>query len=268
MLLYATTADGTLIARDGHSGPGVTLEQATIAQIGSMKSDGGVALMEAGQSVFIGAQDQLHFAVLNKDGSVNAAPSVSIVAHGSGAFDVTVGGFHLSATTNNTLTDSANLAQSQRTTDLPIVFLSKGATLDVEIAGSAANTNTVGFVAIDIDLATGKYSVAGVEYGATQAFWNAVRSNLDPGFKTTAGSSTFDIETTWTVAGRTGYYAPVMLSQNGDVFVVGDANSDGREHIRLMGENSFGIEDLTVGQHSDFDYNDILIGLRPQPVAA
>jgi hypothetical protein len=50
--------------------------------------------------------------------------------------------------------------------------------------------------------------------------------------------------------------------------VVGDANSDGREHIRLMGENSFGIEDLTVGQHSDFDYNDILIGLRPHPVAA
>lgn len=265
VLLYATRSDGTLIARDGHTGPDVTLDSATLAKIGLMKSDAGVDLISAGQSVFVHAEDQLHFAVVNKDGSINAAPSVNIVALGSGGYDVNVGGLHLTAAINNTLSDSANLAQVQHNTDLPLMFLNKGATFNVEVAGSAANTNTVGFVNFDFDITTGKYSVAGVQYGATLAFWNAVRANLDAGFKTTAGSSTFDIETTWTVAGKTGYYAPVMVSQNGDIFVVGSANSDGREHIRLMGENSFGIEDLTVSQRSDFDYNDILVSLHLQP---
>jgi Domain of unknown function (DUF4114) len=38
--------------------------------------------------------------------------------------------------------------------------------------------------------------------------------------------------------------------------VGGDA---GHEHICILGENTFGFEDLRADQHSDFDYNDMLV---------
>jgi hypothetical protein len=41
--------------------------------------------------------------------------------------------------------------------------------------------------------------------------------------------------------------------------VVGTANVDGHEHIRMFGENTFGLEDLRADQHGDFDYNDRLV---------
>jgi hypothetical protein len=47
--------------------------------------------------------------------------------------------------------------------------------------------------------------------------------------------------------------------RDGDIFVVGTANVDGHEHIRMFGENTFGFGDLRADQHSDFDYNDMLV---------
>ncbi|MEM7717349.1 MAG: DUF4114 domain-containing protein, partial [Cyanobacteria bacterium P01_A01_bin.68] len=35
------------------------------------------------------------------------------------------------------------------------------------------------------------------------------------------------------------------------------ANSDGVDHIRLLGDNTFGYEDLPDG--GDFDYNDMIV---------
>lgn len=264
LLLYATAANGSLIGRDGQSGSGVTLADAVLAKIGLAQSDNGDDLLIPRQSVFLPVTEQMHFAVLNKDGSINTAPSVVIAGSAGGTLDINVGGVHLSATVGNDLSDLANLAHLQRAKDLPLLFLTHGSMVTVEVAGSAANTNTVGFVRFDVD-AAGHFSVGGVAYGATQAFANAVLANLDQGFSLADGGRTFDRTADWLVAGATGYYAPVMKSQNGDVFVVGTANSDGKEHIRLLGENIFGIEDLTVGQHSDLDYNDMLIGVNLEP---
>jgi hypothetical protein len=65
----------------------------------------------------------------------------------------------------------------------------------------------------------------------------------------------------WTVAGKNGYYAPVLLTGTKEVFVLGVANSDGAEHIRLLGQNTFGFEDLTKAQGADFDFNDLVVGI-------
>lgn len=261
VLLYGTAADGSLVGRDGHTGPGVTLADAVLAKIGPTQSDNGQDLMVPLQSVFLPVTEQMHFAVLNKDGSVSTSQPVTVGGLAGGILDVSIAGVHLQAKAGNDLADQANVATLQRAQDLPLLFLAHGAHVVVEVAGSAANTNTVGFVRMELDSA-GHLSVDGVAYGATQAFTNAVLANLDPGFSTADGGRTFDRSESWIVAGQTGYYAPVMLSQNGDVFVIGTANSDGREHIRLLGENIFGVEDLTAGRHSDFDYNDMLIGVR------
>ena len=114
---------------------------------------------------------------------------------------------------------------------------------------------------MDVDASTGAWSVGGVIYGNTDAFRAAVQQNWDPGISVQDGHGTFHADTNWSVAGKSGFYAPVLATQNGDIFVVGTANVDGHEHIRMLGENTFGIEDLRADQHSDFDYNDMVLKL-------
>lgn len=63
----------------------------------------------------------------------------------------------------------------------------------------------------------------------------------------------------WAVGGTSGFYSPVLATQHGDLFVIGTANVDGREHIRAYGENIYGFEDLRADQGSDFDYNDMVV---------
>ena len=53
----------------------------------------------------------------------------------------------------------------------------------------------------------------------------------------------------------------MLVTQSGDIFVIGTANVDGRDHIRTYGENMFGFEDLRADQHADFDYNDLVVKL-------
>ena len=132
---------------------------------------------------------------------------------------------------------------------------------NVQVAGSAANTNTVHFVLFDVDSSTGAWSVGGVAYGNTATFRAAVQSSWVDGFAAQAGGDTFFSSANWTVDGTSGFYAPVLATQGGDIFVIGTANVDGREHIRTFGENIFGFEDLRADQRSDFDYNDMIVKL-------
>jgi hypothetical protein len=43
------------------------------------------------------------------------------------------------------------------------------------------------------------------------------------------------------------------------------ANADGKDHVRLLGNNTFGFEDLPNG--GDFDYNDFIVKVNLTPVA-
>jgi hypothetical protein len=43
------------------------------------------------------------------------------------------------------------------------------------------------------------------------------------------------------------------------------ANTDKVDHIRLLGNNTFGFEDLPSG--GDLDYNDIIVKVKLTPVA-
>jgi hypothetical protein len=57
-----------------------------------------------------------------------------------------------------------------------------------------------------------------------------------------------------------GYYAPVMITQGGELFTFGASTaSDGRQHVKLLGTNTFGFEDLLASQGSDWDFNDTKI---------
>jgi hypothetical protein len=259
VLLYATLADGTPVGRDGHTGPGATIEDATLARLGSMQDDSGGDLLKAHQTFFMPADEQLHFAVLNPDGSIDPHPATHVSAEGGGLFSVDGGGLTFTAYVDNTVGNQTYLASVQRNADLPVVHLNQGEAVQVQVAGSADNVNTLHFVRFDIDPTTFALSVGGVAYGNTDAFRMAVQANWDKGIAVQDGHGTFQDGAGWTVAGKNGFYAPVLATQNGDIFVVGTANVDGHEHIRMFGENTFGFEDLRADQHSDFDYNDMLV---------
>jgi hypothetical protein len=261
ILMYATLPDGTLVARDGETGPDITIGDATLGRIGSLLSDGGTDLIKLSQAFFLPDNEQLHFAVLGSDGKTDTNPDIHVTAQSDGSLVVKVGSMALSATDNNNITHQTYLASEQHSTDTPLVYLFKGETLHFDVAGSANNANTLHFVHFDVDPNTGAASVGGVAYGNTDAFRAAVQKNWDQGITVQDGHGTFQDTGNWTVAGKSGFYAPVLATQNGDIFVVGTANVDGREHIKVFGENTFGFEDLRADQHSDFDYNDMVVKL-------
>ena len=262
LLLYATTANGTLVGRDGTIGGSVTISGATLARLGSMQSDGGMELLRLGQTLFLPDDQQLHFALLNADGSITDRPDVQITPQANGSMMVTGAGLSFAVTIGNTLDHQDYFAADQRSSNLPVVYLTQGETIHVEVAGSAKNANTIHFVRFDYDRASDTIlGVGGVAYGNTDAFRAAVHANWDPNFAVQNGNGTFHVSQDWSVGGRQGFYAPVLVTPTGDIFVPGTANVDGRVHVQTYGENVFAFEDVRADHGGDFDYNDMVVKL-------
>jgi hypothetical protein len=262
LLVYTTDSQGHLIGRDGKVG--VSLDDAVLARFGSVAADDGTSLFGGKQAVYLGVGKEMHFAILTGNGELQERPDLKI--DGTGAPSVSVhgtnGSLQFTASVDNTLSNDAMLGGSQRQYDKPWVYLENNASVSLEIAGSAANVNTVHFVKFDVNSATGAWSVGGVAYGNTDAFRAAVQTNWDAGIAVQNGNGTFHTATDWHVSGGTGFYAPVLKTEGGDVFVIGTANVDGHEHVRTFGQNTFGFEDLRANQGSDFDYNDMVMKIH------
>jgi hypothetical protein len=197
-------------------------------------------------------------------GGVVAAGTVAIQDNGDGSFTLGLGEISIAAAVGNTLTEAMQAASVQRIFGLPLIHLEHGQVVEVAMAGSTAHVNTLGFVRLDLDQASGTVSLGGIAYGEGAAFREAARTALDAGFAAAVGGD-FAQTDYWTVAGEDGFYAPVLLTQLGDIFVPGTGNADGREYIRTYGANTFGFEDLSAAQGSDFDYNDMVMRLTPLP---
>lgn len=257
VLAYATDAAGNLIGRDGTVG--VALADAVLARIGSVEFDDGSSMLQGGQSLYLKAGQQLHFAVQTGDNVIEQVPGVTVSGSGGSASVHVSGAFgtlDLSAVVDNTLSGSEYLSAAQRASDRAWTYLTSNQTVQVEVAGSADNINTIHFVRVDVNAVTGALSVGGVAYDNTAAFRDAVKANWDGGFLSVGGAGDFHRALQWTASSGEGYYIPVLATQGGDIFVPGTANIDGREHIRSFGGNTFGFEDLRADQGADFDYND------------
>lgn len=262
LLAYATQSDGTLIGRDGQ--PTTSLADAVLARIGAVKFDDGSPLYSGEQTVYLGVGQELHFATQTAAGTIDLLPNV-LVSGSTSVAQISLSGpygsFSLTATPDNIGSVAAQMGLSQNAHNQPWVHLNQGQTVTVAAAGSAADTNTLRFVRFDVDPSTGGLSVGNVAYGNTDAFRAAVVANLDPNYALQAGGGNFVNATNWTAASGSGFYAPVLQAASGNVFVIGTANVDGQEHIRVFGQNTFGFEDRTTFQGGDFDYNDLVVKL-------
>ncbi|MBR0650888.1 hypothetical protein GXW78_14540 [Roseomonas terrae] len=258
--LYATDAAGNPVGPDGSIVASVA--DAILGWVGSVASDDGETLLDGTQAVYLGLGQELHFAVVSARDTLDLRPVVP-EAKGDGSFSIDLGGITLTAAVDNTLSAGLQAASVQRMYGLPVMHLDAGEVLEIALAGSASNINTLGFVRIDFDQAEGTATVGGVAYADSDAFRLAVRDALDAGFSAQVGGGTFRDTAEWTVAGGTGFYAPVLITQSGQIFVPGNGNAGGQEYIRIFGDNTFGFEDLTAAEDSDFDYNDVVMRLRP-----
>ena len=222
--LYATDAHGNPVGPEGQ--PVGSIAAATLGWVGAVGSDSGATLLDGRQSIYLDGDLELHFALADRNGGMTDAGQVRIDDHGDGTLTLGLGGITLDAEIDNTLSAAMQTAAVQRMFGLPLIYLDRGELVDVALAGSSANSNRLGFVRLDLDHATGAISLDGVTYGDSDIFRDAVRAALDAGFNTTTGGD-FAETVRWSVAGEAGYYAPVLITQSGEIFVSGVGNRGG-----------------------------------------
>jgi hypothetical protein len=265
LIAYATDTNGSMIARDGSIT--MSLDAATIGRIGSVASDSGGTFFNGQQSVYLSVGHELRFAIVAGNGVVDINPSVTVTGLAP-TLAVTIsnayGTIDLSAQVNNTLNRDETLAASQRLSDTAWLYVTQGTNVKVDLAWSGVYVNTLYFVRIDVDPADASHwKVGGVDFGNTSAFRGAVQSNWE--FISTQGGSTGTSSTTWAVSGQSGFYAPVLVNPFGNIWMINNgssnANSDGHQHVRIFGQNTFGFEDMHAAAGADFDYNDMIMKL-------
>ena len=135
-----------------------------------------------------------------------------------------------------------------------------GAKLTLSILTDCGYINRLGLVKV-ADTITG-YQVAGVAAANTDTFREAVRDNLiNPGGSAISAGGLTSRTITWDVTtADAGLYAAVLINPNGEVFTFGSSTgSDGRQHVKVLGDNTFGFEDLLASQGSDWDFNDLKV---------
>ena len=252
-----TDAKGALIHAETGATGGVSVEDAKVLTLGALAlPDGGEAL-HGMQSLYLPTEARLGFVSLDADGNARGDLAVATPESDGGA-RVEVGGHVLDVDVDNTLSDAAQLADAQRETCEPFVFVRTGQKIRVDLAGDAEGGNRLGFVKVDID-DDGGWSVGGV--GQDEAGFDAtLRANLDGGFSM-RGAGNFRDANTWTVAGETGFYAPVVLTDTGEVLFAPAENGDegDGDSVRVLGQSFFAFEDGAGSR----DFDDISVRLTP-----
>ena len=124
----------------------------------------------------------------------------------------------------------------------------------------AAFKNQLGMIKIDLDPVTGVASYQGHAVDS-QNFETAVRAGLladATGFGTKILTPFSKREDEWVVK-EDGYYAPVLITEQDRLFVMGHDLATNSTHSRYIGENTIGFEDMALDQNPDFDFNDAII---------
>jgi hypothetical protein len=228
------------------------------------------------QSLYLAAGSTLSFRYSNGAGQINSNPALRINPSSNGftlGLDVDLNGVYtdlmldirsaIAASSPASLAIARKqLASSDAILDLTSIAAS-GITLTLDISTDCGLRNRFGFVKLD-PLTGTTYQVNGVSQNDGAAFRSAVLSQfLDP-YQGTGTSHLYNKSRqtiTWNLdSSEAGYYAPVMITQGGEVLTFGATTaSDGRQHVKLLGTNTFGFEDLLASQGSDWDFNDTKI---------
>jgi len=230
------------------------------------------------QTIYLAAGSTLSFRSNNGAGQINTNPALSINATDNGftlGLDVDLNGIYsdmmldIRSAIAASSTASLAIARKQLSSSDTILDLTSiaatGISLTLDISTDCSLRNQFGFVKLELDPLTGTtYQVNGVSQTDTAAFRSAVLSQWSNPYQGTGTSHQYGRSRqtiTWNLdSTEAGYYAPVMITQGGEVLTFGASTpSDGRQHVKLLGTNTFGFEDLLASQGSDWDFNDTKI---------
>jgi hypothetical protein len=262
---------GVPLRADGLA-PATTLEQAVIAGLGAVTDDAGQLMFaDSSTQVNLRPDQKLRFGRRHDDGGIKWLKGLQLGGDGNSMTLRFGDGEHdqlqVRMELTNAVATASGLALPQKSGLGDLLYLQQGENLQIQLTSSCANTNTYGLVRVDVNPLNGELSVAGVPMQHAEAFRAAVRASLLPDLRLSQGGNRTK-RLRWTVTAGDGYYAPVILTQLGDVFFPGDTiNRDGRRHIRSLGDGVFAFEDLAADQNSDFDFNDGLLIVSRAPAA-
>ena len=126
--------------------------------------------------------------------------------------------------------------------------------------------NKLAFVALDVDPVTGSpygdYRIGGTSPENHAAYKSMILNNLvQPGDQAIMATGQRTKTVNWTLTPEEeGFYAPVLIAPTREVFTAGLLSaSDGKQHVKLLGQNFVGFEDLLNSQNSDWDFNDVTV---------
>jgi len=249
----------------------ITSDGTALGAVGATPASGNLGSKE----IYLAAGQELRFAQSSRNNALDTTPDIRLVADNggfrlrlddNGSSDRDYNDLELRITSSLTASNpnAIAMARHQRDSSDAILDLTSipaaGATLDLSILTNSGYTNRFGLVKLDGDAITG-YSVASVAAANTDAFRNAVRDNLiNPGGSPIAAGGQTARTTSWALtAADAGIYAAVLINPNGQVFTFGATASDGQRHVKVLGDNTFGFEDLLASQGSDWDFNDFRV---------
>lgn len=133
-------------------------------------------------------------------------------------------------------------------------------TLRVEANSDSGTQNRLAFVRLDnVD---GALSINGILADGSEAFQNMVRKSLiNPNEKQIKLSGSEKTTLDWTVkSSEYGLYAPVLITSDGMVHTANNASpGNSARHLKILGMNHFGFEDIRQSENSDWDYNDLTV---------
>jgi pimeloyl-ACP methyl ester carboxylesterase len=257
-----------------------------IGSIGATTSTGGQLQTRGQNRVLLQVGDRLGFDLLAREGGAVVASRTEIVANPDGlGYGVTVitdagqqpATLGLSLRTDRDAFSPSQLdriAAPQSSAADGLLQLQQGQVLQLQVTSDCFLVNRIGFVRLNSDPVTGlpDYTVGSqrITIGSS-AFHDQIDALLAPGFRHQQSGRRVVSDLQWTV-NETGTFAPVLITSEGNVFSV--SNSDtafaSEQHLRLLGTNTFGFEDLN-SRTSDWDWNDIVIsviGLSADPLLA
>jgi len=278
LLLYRVNHAGVLLSADGSTTVS-SLDAAVIGSIGAVDDDAGRSLFSAGASqVELSMGQELRFALSRRnqaplmDRNLQISESDGELTIAFSSIGSAIPDLILRATIATQISSATEMAFAQKAGLGDLLYLNNGEILDISLASSCGNTNTYAFVKVDLFTDRQGHPTFHIVDGTgraiplanTDEFRAAISSNLAAGFLVAQGGDRTTLHT-WNVADGSGFYAPVMLSQNGDVYFIGSFNADGRQHIKPVGDGVFCFEDLS-GVGSDFDYNDGVLHLSRRVV--
>jgi hypothetical protein len=228
------------------------------------------------KQIYLEAGKELRFVQNSADNGINSNPLLMLSAQAGGfrlrledasGTDRDFNDMELRITSSLIATNADDIAMARRqnTSADAIIDLTAiatvGARLTLSILTDSGYINRFGLVKLD-PITGSAYQVAGVAAGNTNAFRQAVRDNLiNPGGSAIIAGGQTSRTISWDVtAADAGLYAAVLINANGEVYTFGSSTgSDSRQHVKVLGDNTFGFEDLLASPGSDWDFNDLRV---------